>query len=839
MVYDVLVVGGGHAGLEAACIAARMGARVCMLTILVENIALASCNPAIGGLGKGHLVKEVDALGGVMGKITDKCGIQYRILNASKGPAVRGTRAQIDMDLYRIYARNLALNTPNLTISQAMVKEILLDSTGQKAIGVRTNIGKDYYAHKLIITTGTFLQGLVHIGENRLENGRFGESASNDLSTSLRDLGLTLGRLKTGTCPRILGSSIDFTHLEQHSGDENPPHFSYTTSEFTPTQLPCYITYTTERTHELIRENFHRAPLFTGQINGVGPRYCPSIEDKISRFADKSRHQLFLEPQTTHATEYYVNGLSTSLPYDVQEQVIASIPGLENAIITRYGYAIEYDYVLPTQLHHTLESKAIHSLYLAGQINGTTGYEEAAALGLLAGINATLSLQDIAPDRFHFPRKELVLRRDESYIGVMIDDLVTKGTNEPYRVFTSRAEYRLLLREDNAIYRLLGYARELGTMSREHIERFARDKQDIAQALAFLHTHFITPNKRAQSFLAQLNLPPINQKTALLHIVGKDGFRDFDALEGFLRSEQDSKGDSALLGGDSALGRHSADFGDLEATADHQSSSAPKTSEAVQGEAAAGFFSKSPKNYESPTAMPRILEEEKQAECEKFTANKNQPQSKKVDSSGNAHLSSLRENPQGFSWQSIQTKTQNLESTFLNNAQKSGKVDSSVKLDSSDNALFSVIASHDSGVAKQGGGTQAGFFSKKPTPETKIPAFSHFSSAAKEQIHIQAKYHDYIQKQQASIDNMHAQLQATIPEDFCYQGISGLSLEVVEKLSIARPKTLFDASKISGITPASLDVLHLHLHLQAKRAKVDSSSNIASSKQCSSLESLS
>ena len=747
MVYDVLVVGGGHAGLEAACIAARMGARVCMLTILVENIALASCNPAIGGLGKGHLVKEVDALGGVMGKITDKCGIQYRILNASKGPAVRGTRAQIDMDLYRIYARNLALNTPNLTISQAMVKEILLDSTGQKAIGVRTNIGKDYYAHKLIITTGTFLQGLVHIGENRLENGRFGESASNDLSTSLRDLGLTLGRLKTGTCPRILGSSIDFTHLEQHSGDENPPHFSYTTSEFTPTQLPCYITYTTERTHELIRENFHRAPLFTGQINGVGPRYCPSIEDKISRFADKSRHQLFLEPQTTHATEYYVNGLSTSLPYDVQEQVIASIPGLENAIITRYGYAIEYDYVLPTQLHHTLESKAIHSLYLAGQINGTTGYEEAAALGLLAGINATLSLQDIAPDRFHFPRKELVLRRDESYIGVMIDDLVTKGTNEPYRVFTSRAEYRLLLREDNAIYRLLGYARELGTMSREHIERFARDKQDIAQALAFLRTHFITPNKRAQSFLAQLNLPPINQKTALLHIVGKDGFRDFDALEAFLRSEQDSKGDSALLGGDSALGRHSADFGDLEATADHQSSSAPK----------------SPKNYESPTAMPRILEEEKQAECENSTAD--------------SHKTS--------------------EAQFL---QKSAQ---------------------------------------KPTPETKIPAFSHFSPAAKEQIHIQAKYHDYIQKQQASIDNMHAQLQATIPEDFCYQGISGLSLEVVEKLSIARPKTLFDASKISGITPASLDVLHLHLHLQAKRAKVDSSSKIASSKQCSSLESLS
>lgn len=668
MVYDILVVGGGHAGLEAACIAARMGARVHLLTILVENIALASCNPAIGGLGKGHLVKEVDALGGVMGKITDKCGIQYRILNASKGPAVRGTRAQIDMDLYRIYARNLALSTPNLTITQAMVSEILLDSTRQKAIGVRTNIGKDYYAHKLIITTGTFLQGLVHIGENRLENGRFGESASNDLSNSLRALGLTLGRLKTGTCPRILGSSIDFTHLEQHFGDETPPHFSYTTSEFAPTQLPCYITYTTKRTHELIRENFHRAPLFTGQINGVGPRYCPSIEDKISRFADKDRHQLFLEPQTKHTTEYYVNGLSTSLPYDVQEQVIASIPGLENAIITRYGYAIEYDYVLPTQLHHTLESKAIDSLYLAGQINGTTGYEEAAALGLLAGINATLALQKTAPKHFSFALESLILKRDESYIGVMIDDLVTKGTNEPYRVFTSRAEYRLLLREDNAIYRLLEYAKSIGTISEQYARQFMQDKQNIAQGLEFLSKQYITPNKRAQSFLASLNLPPINQKTALIYIVGRDEFRDFDALEAFLRSEQ---------------------------------------------------------------------------------------------------------------------KRQNADSS-------------------------------------------------EP-----IPAFSHFSQAAKEQIHIQAKYHDYIQKQLASIANMHAQLQATIPEDFCYEGISGLSLEVVEKLSSARPKTLFDAAKISGITPASLDVLHLHLHLQAKRAKADSSSNASSSKQCSSLESLS
>ncbi len=550
----------------------------------------------------------------------------------------------------------------------------------------------------------------------------------------------------------------------------------------------------------------------------------------------------------------------------MQEQVIASIPGLENAIITRYGYAIEYDYVLPTQLHHTLESKAIHSLYLAGQINGTTGYEEAAALGLLAGINATLSLQDIAPDRFHFPRKELVLRRDESYIGVMIDDLVTKGTNEPYRVFTSRAEYRLLLREDNAIYRLLGYARELGTMSREHIERFARDMQDIAQALAFLRTHFITPNKRAQSFLAQLNLPPINQKTALLHIVGKDGFRDFDALEGFLRSEQDSKGDSALR---DKSGISSPRFVDRQPSLI-----------SLRGSKSPNFSSQILESQSGFTKSVQTLESTFLNNAQKSG---NVDSSVKLDSSDNALFSVIASHDSGVAKQGGGTQ---VESTFLNNAQKSGNVDSSVKLDSSDNALFSVIASHDSGVAKQGGGTQAGFFSKKPTPETKIPAFSHFSSAAKEQIHIQAKYHDYIQKQQASIDNMHAQLQATIPEDFCYQGISGLSLEVVEKLSIARPKTLFDASKISGITPASLDVLHLHLdfcyqgisglslevveklsiarpktlfdaskisgitpasldvlhlhlHLQAKRAKVDSSSKIASSKQCSSLESLS
>ncbi len=901
--FDIIIVGGGHAGLEAACIAAKMGAKVHLLTILVENIALASCNPAMGGLGKGHLIKEIDALGGVMGQISDKCGIQYRILNASKGPAVRGTRAQIDMDAYRIYARNLALNTQNLSVSQEMACEILLDSSiessassieckskssskskeklpdfsqkdapRKKAIGIRTNIGKTYYADKIIITTGTFLRGLVHIGENQIINGRFGESASNELSESLKKIGLTLGRLKTGTCPRIDGRSIDFSALEKHIGDKNPPHFSYHTSldleqnasKFTPLDLPCFVTYTNEKTHKIIRENFHRAPLFTGQIQGVGPRYCPSIEDKINRFADKERHQLFLEPQTKDCVEYYINGLTTSLPVDIQEQIIHSIKGLENARITRYGYAIEYDFVEPTQLRHTLECKEVDNLYLAGQINGTTGYEEAGALGLMAGINATLSLSNSSlgmqcgkildfsectdeqsanipknPKNLHShtantrivrkngvdfrqnnidfsennnppslaegargrvksslesspkssldsntksslrenpqdsrgnpnschtevaqatevsqaqlkhrdisglspqydnadsfipakarngknnktdchnsrlfdkrlesynddntchieqneisqnkPLKEIVFSRDESYIGVMIDDLVTKGTKEPYRLFTSRAEYRLLLREDNAIYRLLEYAKALGSISPSDYEIFAKEKRDIVKSMAYLESTSITPSKRTQSFLASINQNPLNDKTALVHIVGRfeikdneigDNFdslhADFIALEEFLRIEAGQK-DSSLR-------------------------------------------ANTPQN-----------------------ANQN-------------HTSKQPPN-------------------------------------------------NDKNLAKN----------KNLIP----PKFSTMSKRALHQIQILSKYHNYIQKQLIDVANSNEMLKLKIPQDFEYKGISGLSLEVIEKLSKARPSTLFEASQISGITPASLDVLHLHIHLRNKKS---------------------
>jgi len=518
--YDVIVIGAGHAGIEAALASSRMGSSTLIVTLNKETIGLMSCNPAIGGVGKGQLVKEVDALGGQMAQSADACGIQFRILNASKGPAVQSSRAQIDKDLYAEFMRKVLESQADLFIKEAEVSRLLIRDNS--VCGIATAEGEEINSKSVVIATGTFLEGLIHVGLRHFEGGRIGEKSSVGLAECLKKLGFKFLRFKTGTCPRVEKQSIDFSDLKIQEGDEPPPAFSFSTKEIKQSRLDCFITYTNQKTHKIIRDNLDKSPLYAGIIKATGVRYCPSIEDKVVKFSDRGRHQVFLEPEGRGSRQVYLNGLSTSLPEEVQLEMLHSIDGLKDARVVRFGYGIEHDVVEPTQLFPTLETKSIGNLYLAGQINGTTGYEEAAAQGLIAGINASLRSKKKPP---------FILDRGTSYIGVLIDDLTTRGTQEPYRMFTSRVEYRLILREDNADLRLAKMGHDIGLVSEMRYKKAQEKIEGIKKGMDILRVNRLKPSEGINSMLKRLNSSPLKKSATLEDILRRPGVNLKDLME--------------------------------------------------------------------------------------------------------------------------------------------------------------------------------------------------------------------------------------------------------------------------------------------------------------------
>ncbi len=529
--YDVIVVGGGHAGSEAAAASANMGAKTLLITMNLQNIAQMSCNPAMGGIAKGQIVREIDALGGYSAIVTDKTAIQFKMLNKSKGPAMWSPRAQSDRMMFAECWRNMLEQTDNLDFYQDSVNGLLFE--GNTIVGVKTALGLKIKSKTVIVTAGTFLNGLIHIGEKTFGGGRAGEGSSTGITEDLVAKGFEAGRMKTGTPPRVDGRSLDYSKMEEQPGDVDPETFSYLDTEPLTNQRSCYLTYTNKEVHDLLRDGFDRSPMFNGRIQSTGPRYCPSIEDKIDRFASKERHQIFVEPEGWNTVEIYVNGFSTSLPEDIQDKAIRLIPGFENVKFFRYGYAIEYDYFPPTQLKHSLETKLIENLFFAGQINGTTGYEEAAAQGLMAGVNAALKVQEKEP---------FILKRSEAYIGVLIDDLITKGTEEPYRMFTSRAEYRTLLRQDNADLRLTPTAYELGLASKERLEKVEQKKKKTQRFIQFLEDTSVS-SEIMNPILESKGLAPIKHSMKMYKIAARpqltlDDFKNIESVSAFIELEE-------------------------------------------------------------------------------------------------------------------------------------------------------------------------------------------------------------------------------------------------------------------------------------------------------------